>query len=83
MVKTKTNKIKTFAQPPFIPVKEEKKDNSNSSTIINLENNTPTSSAKREQYLELNKNFNIEIKPVNYYNNMYDFKSIIIKDNNI
>jgi len=74
----KTNKIKTFAQPPFIPVKEEKKDNSSSSTIINLEDNTPIS---KEQYLELNKNFNIEIKPVNYYNNMYDFKSIIIKDN--
>jgi hypothetical protein len=46
----------------------------------NLEENMSTSEEEK-QCSELNRNFNDEIKPIKYYNNMYEFKSIIIKDN--
>lgn len=62
---------------PACPYKG-KNDTTTLTANINLGVNTPTS---EEQYSVLNENLNIEIKPVKYYNNMYNFKSIIIKDN--
>ena len=38
-------------------------------------------SSTEEDYLEINKDLNAEIKPVKSYNNMFYFKAIIIKDN--
>ena len=82
----KKDKIKTYTPDSFFPVQgEESECCKAAATRIFKRNynklekeNTPT---PEEQRSELNSNFRDEIKPVKYYNNMYDFKSIIIKDN--
>lgn len=83
----KKDKIKTSTLDPFLPVQGEESESVASEAATRIfkqnykkleEENTPTS---EEQCSELNRNFKDEIKPVKYYNNMYNFKSIIIKDN--
>jgi len=85
----KKDKIKTYTPDPFLPDQGEESECEPSTRIFKRnykkleEENTPT---PEEQRSELNRNFRDEIKPclrsvAKYYNNMYDFKSIIIKDN--
>ena len=88
----KRDKIKTYTLDLSLPVQGEKSEckaatlpAQQESRIFkqnynNLEENMSTSE-EEEQCSELNRNFNDEIKPIKYYNNMYEFKSIIIKDN--
>ena len=52
------------------------------STNSNLEENvTQPKPASNNQYIELNKNYGIKIKADKYYSNMYEFKSVILKEN--
>jgi GIY-YIG catalytic domain len=70
----KTDKNKTYAQHRALECSE-------CSTLYTSTKGGENTSTSEEQYSELSKKLNVEIKPVKYYNNMYDFKSIFIKDN--
>lgn len=86
----KRDKIKTYTLDPNLPVQGTPEEGvcESKTTYLqsrnfqlnykNLEENTSTSD---KQCSKLNRNFNDDIKPIKYYNNMYEFKSIIIKDN--
>jgi hypothetical protein len=59
------------------------KDNNeiNISTNLNLDESvTQPQPTFNNQYLELNKNYGIKIKADKYYSNMFEFKSIILKE---